>query len=166
MGFISELQQKIQGFCDLVPPGINNAKSLVINLPLIMLWIITVPPRFFFCTLASITQIPLDGLIANIFPPIVLFCSLVPGQSYSCFSQCPSCTQNNECVQIPQSYTNFCQKALPYFSIFDQIFCLIGYIMMIMSIPIITLINIILAVFGKQICIDLNPNNCIPPQGG
>ncbi len=160
------IQQKIAGFCDLIPPGINNFTSFVVNLPLIMLWIITIPPRFFLCTLTSITQIPFYGLIANLFPPIVLFCSLVPGQSYSCFSNCTGCTQNNECIQIPQGYANFCQKALPYFSIFDQIFCLIGYIMIIMSIPIITLINIILAVFGKQICIDLNPNNCIPPQGG
>jgi len=159
------IQQKIAGFCDLTPPGINNIISFVVNLPLIMLWIITVPPRFFLCTITSITQIPLLGLLANIFPPITMFCSVVPGSSYACFSNCPNCIQSNECVSIPESYAKFCQETRPYFSIFNQIFCLIGYILVVMSIPIITLVNIVLAFFGKQICVDLNPNNCIP-QGG
>ena len=165
MGFIAELQQKIAGFCDIIPPGIDSITSFIANLPLVMLWIITLPPRTFFCTLASITQIPIYGLIANLFPPITLFCSLVQGQNTSCFSKCPACTYNNECVQIPQSYINFCQKALPYFSIFDEIFCLLGYVMIVLSLPIITLINIMLLPLGKQICIDVNPNNCIPPGG-
>jgi hypothetical protein len=42
---------------------------------------------------------------------------------------------------------------------------LIGYVLIILSIPITTIINIVLATFGKQICIDVNPNNCIPKGG-
>jgi hypothetical protein len=163
MSFLSEVQQKIEGFCDVFPPGINNALSFVVNLPLVLLWIITLPPRTFLCILTDITEINLYGLIANIFPPITLFCSLTQGSSgNSCFSQCPGCTQSGECVSIPQAYSNFCSKALPYFSIFNQIFCLIGYVIIILITPIISLINIMLAPIGKQLCIDVNPNNCIP----
>jgi len=162
MAFLSEVQQRIEGFCDVFPPGIDNVVAFIVNLPLVLLWIITLPPRTFLCVLTSFTEIPLYGLIANIFPPITLFCSLTEGESNVCFKSCTACNQENECIQIPQSYINFCQKALPYFSLFNQIFCLIGYILIILSIPITTIINIVLATFGKQICIDVNPNNCIP----
>ena len=162
MAFLSEVQQKIEGFCDVFPPGINNLVSFIVNLPLILLWIITLPPRTFLCIISSFTEIPLYGLLANIFPPITLFCSLTEGESNTCFKECPTCNQQKECIQIPQSYVNFCQKALPYFSLFNQIFCLIGYVLIILSIPITTIINIVLATFEKQICIDVNVNNCIP----
>jgi hypothetical protein len=162
MAFLSEVQEKIEGLCDVFPPGIDNAISFVVNLPLVLLWIITLPPRTFLCILTSFTEIPLYGLIANIFPPITLFCSFAEGESNTCFSNCSYCNQQNSCVGIPQGYINFCQKALPYFSLFNQLFCLIGYILLILSIPITTIINVILATFGKQICINLNPNNCIP----
>jgi len=163
MAFLNEVQQKIEGLCDVFPPEIDNVVSFVVNLPIVLLWIITLPPRTFLCILTSITQIPLYGLIANIFPPITLFCSLTQGNSQNtCFSQCPGCYQSGECVTIPQAYTNFCQKALPYFSLFNEIFCLIGYIIIVLLIPTTTLINLVLAPLGKQLCLSVNPNNCIP----
>jgi len=166
MAFLSEVQQKIEGYCDVFPPGIDNAIGFVVNLPIVMLWIITIPIRTFLCTLASFTEIPLYGLIANFFPPITLFCSLAQGgNGNSCFSECPYCYNSGECIGIPNSYSNFCTKALPYFSLFDQIFCLIGYIILVLLIPITSLINIALAPIGKQLCINVNPNNCIPRGG-
>lgn len=165
MGFIGEIQQKIEGFCDIIPPGIDSLTSFIVNLPLIILWIITLPPRTFLCILASVTQIPLYGLIANIFPPLTLLCSFSQGNTSTCFPNCPYCSNSGECITLPNSYINFCRKALPYFSLFDQIFCLLGYVMIVMSIPFITIINLVLAPLGKQLCVDVNPNNCIPPGG-
>jgi len=163
MAFLSEIQEKIEGFCDVFPPGINNAVSFVVNLPLVLLWIITLPPRTFLCIISSFTEIPLYGLIANIFPPITLFCSLTQGGSNNmCFSECPGCYQSGECIGIPTVYSNFCSNALPYFSIFNQIFCLVGYIILILLIPATSLINLALAPLGKQLCINVDPNNCIP----
>jgi len=156
------IQQKITGFCDVIPPGINSITSFIVNLPLIILWLITLPPRAFLCILASIIQIPFLGLLVNIFPPLTLFCSFCPGSNYSCFENCPSCTQSGECVTVPQFYIDLCRKTLPYFSIFNEIFCLIGYILIIMSIPLITLVNVMLVPTGKQLCVNVNPNNCIP----
>jgi len=166
MGFLTQVQSEIEGFCDVLPPNINNLLSFVVNLPVIMLWIITLPPRTFLCILSSITQIPLYGLLANIFPPITLFCSLSQGNPNSeCFSNCSYCYQSNECVNIPSFYNNFCEQALPYFSILNEIFCLIGYIMLVLLIPITSFINIVLAPLGKQLCLSVNPNNCIPNGG-
>jgi len=159
-------QKKIAGFCDIFPPGINSLTSFLVNLPIIILWVITIPPRTFLCILSSITQIPILGLIANLFPPSTLFCSLVNGSGLGC-NQCQSeCNLSGECIGIPQSYIKFCQETLPYFSIFNEIFCLLGYIIAVLLIPAITLINIPLAFIGKQICVSVNPNNCIPPNGG
>jgi hypothetical protein len=164
MAFLSEVQQKIEGFCDVFPPGIDNVVSFVVNLPIVLLLIITLPPRTFLCILTSFTEIPLYGVLANLFPPITLFCSLAQeSANNACFSNCPYCYQSGECVGIPSVYSNFCQKALPYFSLFDQIFCLVGYIILVLIIPITSLINIALAPLGKQLCINVNPNNCIPP---
>ena len=167
MGFITEVQDAIKGFCDVFPPNINNLTSFVVNLPLIMLWVITLPPRTFLCILSSITQIPILGLIANLFPPITLFCSLTPSSSPTSCNGCNSyCSNSGECISPPQFYLNFCQKTLKYFSIFNEIFCLLGYIILVLLIPVTTLINIALLPLGKQICISVNPNNCIPPNGG
>jgi len=165
MSFLSKVQEKIEGYCDVFPPGIDNVVSFLVNLPLILLWIITLPPRTFLCTLASLAEIPLYGLIANIFPPITLFCSYYQSTNSTCFPKCPYCSNNGQCITLPQSYINFCRKALPYFSLFNQIFCLIGYVLTVMSIPIITIINLVLAPLGKQVCIDVNPNYCIPSGG-
>jgi hypothetical protein len=160
------IQEKIAGFCDVFPPGINSLTSFVVNLPIIMLWVITIPPRTFLCILSSVTQIPILGLIANLFPPSTIFCSLTSGNSLSCQPCNSYCNLSGECVGLPQSYQNFCQKTLPYFSIFNEIFCLLGYIIAVLLIPVITLINIPLSFIGKQICLSVNPNNCIPPSGG
>jgi hypothetical protein len=159
MSFLSEIQQK---FCDVFPPGIDSIVSFLANLPLVLLWIITLPPRTFLCILTSITQIPLYGFIANIFPPSTLFCSFVNSNSPStCFANCPSCYKPGECIEMPQQYINFCQNAKPYFSIFNEIFCLIGYILLVLTIPITSILNLVLVLFNKQICISVNPNNCL-----
>jgi len=163
MAIFSEIVKVEEGICQVFPPGITNFVSAIVNLPVILLWILTLPPRTFLCILSSITQLPLYGLLANLFPPLTLLCSLTTGNSLGgCNSECPGCNQSSECIEIPQSYINFCQKALPYFSIFNQIFCLVGYVILVLAIPITSIINIILVPLGKQLCLGVNPNNCIP----
>jgi hypothetical protein len=91
-----------------------------------------------------------------------MFCSLEEGEGNSCFSECPGCNNGGKCIGVPSFYSNFCKESLKYFSILNQIFCLIGYIIVVIAIPITSLINIILALIGYQLCLDVNPNNCIP----
>jgi len=158
---LQELAQVDEFFCSLFPPYISSFTSVLVNLPVILLWIITLPPRFFLCVISSITQVPIIGVIANLFPPSTLFCSVSSGQSTTCF-QCQNyCTNSAECVSFPQSYINFCQEAKQYFSVLNEIFCLIGYVMLALMLPFIQIINFILSFAGHQICLSLNPDNCI-----
>ena len=159
---LQELQKIDDFFCNVFPPGINSFASALANLPVILLWIITLPPRFFLCIISSIAQIPILGAIVNLIPPITLFCSVCEGQATSCF-QCQNYCQNSaECVSFPQSYINLCQQTKQYFSILNQIFCLIGYVMLAIALPFVQIINFFLSFTGHQICLNLNPNNCIP----
>ena len=159
---LQELQKIDEFFCDVFPPGINSLTSAIVNLPVILLWIVTLPPRTFFCIISSIAQIPILGVIVNLIPPLTMFCSVSTGQSTSCF-QCQNYCQNSgNCISFPQSYINLCQQTLQYFSILNQIFCLLGYVMLVIALPFIQIINFFLSFTGHQICLNLNPNNCIP----
>jgi len=157
---IANVQSEIGDICDVFPPGINSFTSVLVNLPLILLWLITLPPRFFFCVLSSITQIPIYGLIMNVFPPLAVFCPFTQSSEVVCFSNCPGCSISGTCVTIPSSISNFCTKALPYFSILDQMFCLLGYIVWVIAYPSIELLNIIFAPTGRQICLIPDANVC------
>ena len=160
MSFFSTIATFDKRFCPLFPYGINSVTSALSNLPVILLFIFTIPVRTFLCLLSSITNVPIYGVLANLFPPLTLPCSLTEGNTVGCYSNCPYCQNNSECLPIPNTLTNFCTKSRPYFSILNQIFCLIGYVLIVLITPITELINIFLAVIGKQICISANPNNC------
>jgi len=160
MTFFTILETIDKDICSVFPPHINSFLSVVVNLPIILLYIISLPPRFFLCILASITNVPLLGLLANLFPPSTLFCSIVPGSSNTCYSECPGCQSNAKCVSLPNSYIKFCNEAKPYFSLLNEIFCLIGYVTTVILLPIIELINIVLAPTGNQLCISYDVNNC------
>ena len=162
MSFFDILETLDKDVCSLFPPHIDNFKSAIVNLPIILLYIISLPPRTFLCILSSLTNVPLYGLIANLLPPITLFCSWVNGKSNTCYSCCPGCQNNGECVSLPNSIVNFCQKARPYFSIPNQIFCLIGYILAVILTPVRELVNLALAPTGHQICLAFDVNNCFP----
>jgi hypothetical protein len=133
-------------------------------LPIILLWILSIPIRYFFCIILSLTNIPIYGLIANLFPPSTLLCSVCSGQPNNCYSNCPACQNYNECIGLPSIYTNFCLQANQYFSILNTIFCLIGYVMATILLPITEFINLILAFTGYQICLYTNPDNCFPGE--
>jgi len=160
MSIFSTISTFDKKFCPLFPSGINSVTSAVSNLPIILLFILTIPVRTFLCLLSSITDVPLYGVIANLFPPITLPCSLTQGTTNGCYPNCPYCQNSSECLPIPSEITNFCTKSKPYFSILNEIFCLIGYVLIVIITPITELINIFLALVGKQICISANPNNC------
>jgi hypothetical protein len=159
---LQELQKFDKSFCSIFPPGIDSFTSVLVNLPIILLWIISLPPRTFLCLLTSIGQVNVLGVIINLIPPLTMFCSVCPGTSSSCF-QCSNYCQNNaECITLPQSYINLCQQTKQYFSILNEIFCLLGYVLLSLILPFTQIINFILSFTGHQICLSLNPNNCIP----
>jgi len=157
---ISNVQSEIGDICDVFPPGINSFTSLVVNLPIILLWFITLPPRFFLCVLSSITQIPIYGLIINLIPPLAIFCPFTQSSEVVCYSNCPGCSYSGKCVTIPSELSNFCTKSLPYFSVLDKMFCLLGYIAGIIMYPTIELLNIIFAPTDRQICLVPDANIC------
>jgi hypothetical protein len=157
---LSQLQQVIGDFCSVFPPGINSITSVLVNLPVILLWIITLPPRTFLCILSSLAEIPIYGLIANLFPPITILCPICTSSANVCYSNCPGCSNTNECITLPSSISSFCKKAQPYFSLLNEIFCLIGYVILVILQPVIEIINLIIAPTNKQLCLTPNPNNC------
>jgi len=159
---LEELHKLDKAFCDVFPPGIDSFTSIVVNLPVIVLWILTLPPRTFLCLIASIGEVNPLALLINLFPPITMFCSVCPGQSSSCFQCSNYCNESSECITLPQSYINLCRQTQKYFSLLNQVFCLIGYVMLSIALPLVQIINFILVFTGHQICISLNPNNCIP----
>jgi len=160
MSLFTEVAKIDKKFCPVFPRGISSLTSAVSNLPVIILFIISLPVRTFLCVLSSITSVPLYGVLANLFPPLTLACSLTQGSESSCFSNCPYCSENADCLTIPSEVFTFCEKSRPYFSILDQIFCLLGYVLIVLISPITELINIPLALFGKQLCLNSNPNLC------
>lgn len=160
MSIFSAISSFDKKFCPVFPQGITSLTSALSNLPIILLFILTIPIRTFLCILSSITEIPLYGVIANLLPPSTLLCSLTYGSSNVCYPNCPYCQNSSECLQIPNQLTTFCSNARPYFSIPNQIFCLIGYILIVLFIPLSEFINIFLALVGKQLCISANPNLC------
>jgi len=162
MSFFNIVETIDKDICSLFPPHIDNFKSAIVNLPIILLYILSLPPRTFLCVLSSLTNIPLYGLIANFLPPSTLFCSWITGNSNTCFPCCPSCKNNAECIQLPKFFVDFCQKAKPYFSIPNQIFCLIGYILTVMLTPVTELVNLVLVPTGRQLCLAFDVNNCFP----
>jgi len=160
MAIFSDLANFDQRFCPVFPRGIHSFTSAVSNLPIILLFLLTLPIRTFVCILSSITSVPIYGVIANLFPPLTLMCSVTQGNTTACYQNCPYCQNNSECIAIPSQLSTFCTNARPYFSILDEIFCLVGYIIVTLFIPLTEFINIFLALFNKQLCLSANPNYC------
>ena len=148
-------------FCHLFPPSINSISSFVVNLPFIFLFMGSLPIRFFLCTVVSLSSIPIYPLIANLFPPSTLFCSVCPSSQYTCYQNCPSCQTSIPCVSIPTQYTDFCSQTFSYWSIWNTIFCLSGSVLLILAYPLIEFINLIISPLNVQICYTVDPNNCL-----
>jgi len=157
-----EIPQTFQNFCNILPPVFTNIADVLVNLPIILLFLITLPVRFFVCILSVITKISPTCALLNIFPFLSIICPLVTASTsaYSCYGNCKYC-QSGTCVEYPQSLINLCTQCQNQYSILNKIFCDIGVVLFSLLIPFTTLINIVLIpATGKQLCISVNPNAC------
>lgn len=164
MSIIGEVLRQYNAFCQLLPPGVTNSvETFLANLPLIILFLVTIPVRFFLCVFSTITKINLICVLFNVFPPANFVLPFISAKtSPSCNTQCKYCTkQNIMCINyFPQivKYFNECKKQM---SILNKIFCLLGIIIADIINPFLVFINpLIYLATNKIICINTDPSIC------
>ncbi|ALG96863.1 hypothetical protein [Acidianus bottle-shaped virus 3 strain ABV3] len=151
---------QINIICSLLPPVFTNLVDVLINLPIILLYLITLPVRFFVCFLAQLINVSPWCLIFNLFPMISMVCPFLTASpsEYSCYGNCPYCV-SSECVQFPPCFSILCTACK--YSIFNKIFCDFGVVLLSMIQPLTVLINIItVPIFHKALCLNVNPEIC------
>lgn len=164
MSAIGDLFRQYANFCGLLPPSVDNSlSSFLANLPIILLFLVTVPVRFFICIFAGLAKInPICSLI-NLLPPVAIALPFLTAQSPPvCNNQCQYCQSGKgECLNYNPTlakYFNQCEKQL---SILNKIFCLVGIIIADVINPILTFINPLLYLaIHKVICLNTNPSVC------
>ena len=157
---LSEFYDEIDYFCNLFPP-FTEFQWWLANLPFIGLFLVTLIPRFLICYLASFLQINPYCFLYNLFPEISLFEAISQPTYYNC--NCPHCFNNQNCVpnieKIQQFYQKYFGKCTP--SVGNEIFCLIGAIILQIFGILVNFVNPIIAFLtNKVICISANPSYC------
>lgn len=153
---------KFNTFCEIVPPIYNTATDLLVNLPILLLYLITLPVRFFICQFSAFTGINFVCALINLLPPFTMLCPLFTANQSesSCYGDCKYCL-TSECLQYPQTVANICIECQQSFSILNKIFCNIGVLLYSFISPVTVIINVFLVpIIGKQFCINVNPYIC------
>lgn len=161
---IQEFFQKYNGFCGLLPPSVDNSiTSFLVNLPFVLLFLITTPIRFFICIFSGITKINIACAVINLFAPGTIALPFITAKSPPvCTSECQYCQSvKNECANYNSEIASYFLKCQNQFSILNKIFCLVGVIIADILNPIIAFINpLIYLAIHKVICLNTNPSIC------
>lgn len=159
---IQQFYSEIEFFCDVVPQ-LPSAPWYLVNLPVLVIFLVTLPIRFLVCYLADLFNINPICLLYNLFPVISIFQPVTEG-FYNNGQSCPNCYNKGECVTIPNIYQKYfynCQD-----SVFNRAFCLIGAVAFeMLGITVQFLNPLIGAITGKILCISANPNLCYQNSG-
>lgn len=144
---ISEYRQKTYQACEILPP-VNSVPSLFANLPVIILYIITLPIRFLLCPLLNTIGNPLC-LLYNLVPPLGIINALTP--TYDCLLF--NCTN---CTPIMINPFEGCQG-----NVFDYVYCTLGGALLSVVNPIISVINGLIKYAGFNYCLPyFSPAGC------
>lgn len=164
MSEIQEFFQKYNSFCGLLPPSVDSSiTSFLANLPFVLLFLITIPIRFFICVFSSITKINIACAVINLFAPASIIIPFITAQSPPvCTTNCSYCiSETNECANYNSEIASYFTKCQNQYSILNKIFCLIGIIIANILNPIIAFINpLIYLAIHKVICLNTNPSIC------
>ena len=135
---ISEIQNKTRVACEILPP-VSSVPSLFANLPVLIVYIVTLPQRFLLCPLLNTVGNPIC-LLYNLVPPLGIINAL--GATNCKSFNCNTCST---------SFANLfagCQG-----NIFDYLFCVLGGALLSFANPLITIINGVAKFLGLNICI-------------
>ena len=162
---IQDFYDEINFLCDVFPPLPNEVWYLT-NLPVIGLYLVTLPIRFLICYLASLLDINPFCFLYNLVPIVSLLTPLTTGSPYQC--NCPNCTNATNCIDLSNPFAQYFQNCTP--SVFNEVFCLIGAVLFTVLEILVSFVNPIIAFFlNKAVCIDVNPDLCFqnsPCQNG
>ena len=152
---IQNFETEVQVFCDLIPP-VKNVEQFLASLPIVLLYLVTIPLRFFICLLASVFEVNPLCLIYNLFP----FISLIEPLETSSSSTCPCCgCKQYDCINFSNPVLQAFSKCTP--SVLNTVFCLIGGDILLVLEIFLQFFNPIIAKFvGKQICVNVNFGVC------
>ncbi|MEM3320640.1 MAG: hypothetical protein QXD27_09290 [Metallosphaera sp.] len=135
---ISEIKNKTRLACEILPP-VSSVPSLFANLPVLILYIITLPLRFLLCPLLNVVGNPLC-LIYNLFPPLGVLNALGS-------TNCKSFNCNNCSTSIPNPFAG-CQG-----NVFNYLFCVLGGSLLSFVNPLIVLLNGVFSFLGLDYCL-------------
>lgn len=164
MSEIASFLKEYNGFCDLLPPGADSSiVAFLANLPLVLLFLITTPIRFFVCIFSSITSINIVCALLNLLPPATIALPFLTASSPPvCNEGCKYCKGGKgECLNYNKKVANYLLNCVSQFSVLNKIFCLIGVQIANILNPIIAFINpLIFLAIRKEICLNTNPSIC------
>lgn len=164
MSEIAEILNKYNAFCHLLPPGADSSiVAFLANLPLVLLFLITTPIRFFICIFSSITSINLVCALINLLPPSTIILPFITASTPPvCTSECVYCKAGRgECVNYNAKIASYFTNCQSQFSVLNKIFCLVGVIIADVLEPILAFINpLIYLAIGKEVCLNTNPSIC------
>lgn len=164
MAEIGQFFQKYANFCGLLPPSVDTSiLAFLSNLPIILVFLITVPIRFFICIFSGLAKINPICVLINLFPPLAIVIPFVTAQYPPvCNTQCQYCQSGKgECLNYNQTIANYFNQCENQLSILNKIFCLVGIIIADILNPILTFINpLIYLAIHKVICLNTNPSVC------
>lgn len=164
MSVIAEVIKQYNTFCQLLPPGVTSSVSdFLANLPIIVLFLVTIPIRFFLCIFSSVTKVNLLCVAFNLFPISTLALPFISQQTpQACNTQCPYCVSNNvPCINYFPQILNYYNQCKNQWSILNKIFCLLGVIIAEILNPFLVFINpLIYLAVHKVICLNTDLSIC------
>ncbi|ABP73434.1 hypothetical protein [Acidianus bottle-shaped virus] len=164
MAEIGEFLKKYAGFCGLLPPSVDNSLlDFLANLPIILVFLITMPVRFFICIFAGLAKVNPICVLINLLPPLAIAIPFVTAQTPPvCSTQCQYCQSGKgECLNYNPTIAKYFTQCEKQLSVLNKIFCLVGIIIADVLNPILAFINpLIYLAIHKVICLNTNPCIC------
>lgn len=164
MSVIAEVLKQYNAFCQLLPPGVSSSLSTFLaNLPIIVLFLVSIPIRFFICIFSTVTKIDLICVLINLFPISTFVLPFITQQTaQGCNTYCPFCiTNNTTCINYFPQITKYFNQCSNQWSVLNKIFCLLGVIIAEIINPFLVFINpLIYLAVHKVICLNTNLSLC------